>query len=88
MSLAAIEFRSMNLVYIGIKIKKGVFSHIIGGLDPKVTEADLYSAFVPFGEIVATHLPKNNSSKKINLKLRVVIIIFSGKASRFWIRRV
>ena len=36
----------------------------LGGLDPKVTEGDIYSAFVPFGEIIATHLPKNNSSKE------------------------
>lgn len=35
----------------------------LGGLDPKVTEGDIYSAFIPFGEIIATHLPKNNSSK-------------------------
>lgn len=50
-----------------VQIQKIFVFHIVGGLDPKVTEADLYSAFVPFGEIVATHLPKNNSSKKIIL---------------------
>lgn len=40
-----------------------LLSNYLGGLDTKVTEGDLYSAFVPFGEIVAVHLPKNNLSK-------------------------
>ena len=38
---------------------------VLGGLDPKITEGDIYSAFIPFGEIVATHLPRNSLSKTL-----------------------
>lgn len=46
-----------------------LLSNYLGGLDTKVTEGDLYSAFVPFGEIVAVHLPKNNLSKIVFLNV-------------------
>lgn len=53
----------------------------IGGLDPKITEGELYSAFLPFGEIVAVHLPRNNSSKLNTFEQ--VILFLAGKPQGF-----
>lgn len=54
---------------------------VLGGLDPKITEADLYSAFIPFGEIVATRLPKNNLSKHAIISCNGYLKFISRKAS-------
>lgn len=70
----------MSSVYVGKRIchKSLACLTILGGLDPKVSEGDLYSAFIPFGEILAVHLPKNNLSK-ISIMLNVLNICFFSR---------
>lgn len=64
-----------------------LLSNYLGGLDTKVTEGDLYSAFVPFGEIVAVYLPKNNLSKIVFFKC-CKLWFFSWEAPRLRIRGI
>ena len=62
--------------------------NILGGLDPKVTDRDLYSAFIAFGEIIAVHLPRNSLSNIIYFLNGLNFEFFSRQASRVWICRI
>lgn len=80
-----------NLVYVGMSDAFSLCFRLtcsfLGGLDLSVTEGDLYTAFIPFGEIVATYLPRNQSSKS-GIFCFLVFDFGSGKASRLRLRRV
>jgi RNA recognition motif-containing protein len=56
------QYSHLQCTYVLLFLTDGLLLSLPGGLDQEVTEKLLYSAFIPFGDIISVQIPPDPSS--------------------------